>query len=141
MKQTEAAGVGRQYSFSKSKIPRGLSYPLKRSLLNAGLVSSSISQVFLVFYNMRHGGKIVMRADFMGEGHGFSSFSAGKSSLTVYAVPSQEKHAIETLLVKEGLPRVCAWLQRVEQEGNGWRAKNHSIVLEFAAGTLRTSED
>jgi len=81
-----------------------------------------------------------MRADFMGEGPGFSPLSAGKSSLTVYAVPSQEKHAIETQLVKEGLPRVCAWLQRVEQEGNGWRAKNHSIVLEFAAGALKTSE-
>ena len=82
-----------------------------------------------------------MRADFMGEGHGFPPSSAGKSHLTVYAVPSQEKHAIEALLVKEGLPRVCAWLQRVEQEGNGWRAKNHSIVLEFLAGTLRTSEE
>jgi hypothetical protein len=141
MKQTEAAGVGLQYSFSKSKIPRGLSYPLKRSLLDAGLVSSSISQVFHVFYNMRHGSNIVMRADFMGEGHGFPPFSAGKSSLTVYAVPSQEKHAIETLLVKEGLPRVCTWLQRVEQEGNRWRAKNHSLVLECAAGTLKTSEE
>jgi len=82
-----------------------------------------------------------MRADFMGEGHGFSPSSTGKSHLTVYAVPSKEKHAIETLLVKEGLPRVCTWLQRVEQEGNGWRAKNYSIALEFAAGTLTTSED
>lgn len=140
MKQIEAAGVGLQYSVSKSKIPRGLSFPLKRSLLDAELLSSSISQVFHVLYNMRRGGNIVMRADFMGEGHGFPPFTAGKSSLTVYAVPSQEKHAIETLLVKEGLPRVCAWLQRVEQEGNAWRAKNHSIVLEFAAGTLKTSE-
>jgi len=141
MKQIEAAGVGLQYSVSKSKIPRGLSFPLKRSLLDAGLLSSSISQVFHVFYNMRHGGNIVMRADFMGEGHGFSPSSTGKSHLTVYAVPSKEKHAIETLLVKEGLPRVCTWLQRVEQEGNGWRAKNYSIALEFAAGTLTTSED
>lgn len=103
-------------------------------------MSFSISQVSHVFYNMRRGGNIVMRADFMGEGHGFPPFSAGKSSLTVYAVPSQEKHAIETLLVKEGLPRVCAWLQHVQQGGKGWRAKNHSFALEFAAGTLKTSE-
>lgn len=102
-------------------------------------MSFSISQVFHVFYNMRRGGNIVMRADFMGEGYGFPPFSAGKSSLTVYAVPSQEKHATETLLVKEGLPRVCAWLH-VQQEGKGWLAKNHSFVLEFAAGTLKTSE-
>ena len=100
-KQKEAAVVGLQYSFSKSKIPRSFSYPLKRSLLDAGLVRSSISRIFHVFYNMRHGGNIVMRADFMGEGHGFPPFSAGKSSLTVYAVPSQEKHAIETLLLME----------------------------------------
>jgi hypothetical protein len=141
MKQTEAAAVRLQYSFSKSQIPHGFSYPLKRSLLDAGLVRSSISRIFHVFYKMRHGGNIVMRADFMGEGHGFPPFSAGQSSLTVYAVPSQEKHVIETLLLMEGLPRVCAWLQRVEQEGSGWRAKNHSIVLEFAAGTLTPSED
>ncbi|MFL6314133.1 MAG: hypothetical protein ACJ71W_18695 [Terriglobales bacterium] len=141
MKATEAAVAGLQYSFSKAKIPRGSSYPLKRSLLDAGLVSSSITEVFHVFYFMRHSGNIVMRADFMGEGHGFSQFSAGKISLTVYAVPSQEKHAIETLLVKGGLPCVCAWLQRVQQAGNAWRAKNHSLVLEFAGGTLKASED
>ena len=82
-----------------------------------------------------------MRADFMGEGHGFPPSSAGKSSLTVYAVPSQEKHDIETLLAREGLPRVCAWLQRVEQASNAWRAKNHSIVLEFVAGELKASEE
>jgi hypothetical protein len=141
MKQTEAAGVGLQYSFSKSKIPRGLSYLLKRSLLDAGLVSSSISQVYHVFYNMRHGGNIVMRADFLGEGHGRSLFSVGKNSITLYAVPSIEKYRIETALIMEGLPRVCAWLQRVQLAGNAWRAKNHSIVLEFAAGTLKISDD
>ena len=82
-----------------------------------------------------------MRADFMGEGHGFPPFSAGQSSLTVYSVPSQEKHAIETLLLMEGLPRVCVWLQCLEQAGNAWRAKNHSIVLEFVAGALKVSEE
>jgi len=140
-KQTDATAVGLQYSFSKLKIPRGWSYPLKRSLLDAWLVNPSINRIFHVFFNMRHTGNIVMRADFMGEGHGFPPSSAGKSSLTVYAVPSQEKHDNETLLAREGLPRVCAWLQCVEQAGNAWRAKNHSIVLEFVAGALKVSEE
>lgn len=82
-----------------------------------------------------------MRADFMGEGHGFSPFSAGRSSLTVYAVPSQEKHAIETLILAEGLPRVCEWLHGLQQAGNAWRAKNHFLGLEFAGGTLKASEE
>jgi hypothetical protein len=139
MKATEAAVAGLQYSFSKAKIPRGSSYPLKRSLLDAGLVSSSITEVFHVFYVMRHSGNIVMRADFFGEGHGLTS--GGKVSVTLYSVPSRGKHEIEALLKTEGLPHVCAWLQRVQQAGNAWRAKNHSIVLEFAAGALKISED
>jgi hypothetical protein len=138
-KQTEAAVAGLQYSFSKAKIPRGFSYPLKRSLLDAGLVSSSITQVFHVFYTMRHSGNIVMRADLLGEGHGLAS--GGKVSVTLYSVPSREKHQIEALLLMDGLPRVCAWLERVQLAGNAWRAKNHSIVLEFAAGTLKISDD
>ena len=139
MKQAEAAVAGLQYSFSKAKIPRGSSYPLKRSLLDAGLVSSSITQVFHVFYFMRHSGNIVMRADFLGEGHGLTS--GGKVSITLYSVPSREKHQIEALLKTEGLPRVCAWVQQVQQAGNAWRTKNHSMVVEFAAGTLKISED
>ncbi|HEV7676189.1 MAG TPA: hypothetical protein VGQ12_16785 [Candidatus Angelobacter sp.] len=140
-KQIEDKNSAQQYSFSKSKIPRNLSYPLKRSLLDAALGNSSIDQVAFVFYGMRHSGNIVMRADFLGEGHGRSMFSVGKNSITLYAVPSIEKHRIETALIMEGLPRVCAWLQRVQQAGNAWRAKNHSIVLEFAAGTLKISDD
>jgi hypothetical protein len=115
-KQTEAASVGLQYSFSKSRIPRGLSYSLKRSLLDSALENSSIAAVALVFYFMRHSGNIVMRADFMGEGHGLTF--GGKASVTLYSVPSHEKHQIEMLLMKEGLPRVCLWLQRAEQAGN-----------------------
>lgn len=128
-----------QYSFTKSKIKRGLSYPLKRSLLDSALENSSIGVVALVFYFMRHGGNIVMRADFMGEGHGVTL--GGNASVTLYSVPSKEKHQIQALLVTEGLARVCGWLQRVEQAGNTWRAKNHSIVLEFVAGALKISEE
>ena len=80
-----------------------------------------------------------MRADLLGEGHGLAS--GGKVSVTLYSVPSREKHQIEALLNMEGLPRVCAWIERVQQAGNAWRAKNHSIVLEFAAGTLKISDD
>jgi hypothetical protein len=139
MKQTEAAVAGLQYSFSKAKIPRGSSYPLRRSLLDAALVSSSVTEVFHVFYFMRHSGNIVMRADFLGEGYGFTL--GGRISVTLYSVPSREKHQIEALLKTEGLPRVCAWLQRVQQAGNAWRAKNHSIVLEFVSNALKISED
>jgi hypothetical protein len=138
-KQIKAASVRVQYSFTKSKIKRSLSYPLKRSLLDSALENSSIGVVALVFYFMRHGGNIVMRVDFMGEGHGVGL--GGNASVTLYSVPSKEKHQIQALLVTEGLPRVCGWLQRVEQAGNAWRAKNHSIVLEFVAGALKISEE
>jgi hypothetical protein len=137
--KNEPATIGLKYSFTKNKIPRGSSYPLKRSLLDSVLESSSINVVALVFYFMRHGGNIVMRADFLREGLGFAM--DGKASVTVYSVPGQERQQIETLLIMEGLPRICMWLQHVEQAGNAWRGKNHSIVVEFVAGALKISEE
>jgi len=50
------------YAFDKHKLPRGLSFPLNRSLLDAALIQAAITRVYCVYYWLRQSGDIVLRA-------------------------------------------------------------------------------
>jgi hypothetical protein len=53
------------YAFAKQKVRTSLSYPLKRSLLDAALRSSSVySTVWYVFYSGRQFGHTVLDANY-----------------------------------------------------------------------------
>ena len=117
-----------EYDFSKSKIPKGLSYPLKRSLLDKAFEEYEISQIFVVYYFLRTGGNIVMRADYHGEGE--QNFATGKTTVTVYAVPSEERKRTEDLLVQQGLPALMKWIKNIEISNQGFRIKDRHFVME-----------
>ena len=105
------------YSFIKDKLPRGFSFPLKRSVLDAALLEAGIAGVSCVFYRHRKSGDIVMDADYHGEG--WRGWPATRlSSVCVYSVPSGERHAIEAHLVSEVLPRLVRWLKMFEPSGD-----------------------
>jgi hypothetical protein len=127
------------YAFSKVKLPRELSYPLKRSRLDAALRSASVYEtVWFVCYLGRQNGNTVMDAHFGPEQYGYAA--AGKVMLTVWAVPAKERHVTENLLLDHGLPSLCRWLARPRSEGNVWRGSVHSLTLERAGETLRCTE-
>ena len=48
------------YAFDKQKLPRGLSYPLNRTILDAALAEARITRVHCVYYWLRHSGDIVL---------------------------------------------------------------------------------
>jgi len=123
------------YSFDKSKLPQGMSYPLKRNVLSAALEEFQIFQVHVVYFWIRQHGNIVMRADYLGETNK-GWFAAGKSSVTLYAVPSKERHMTQHLLLEKGLPALCTWLQKAEAAENVWRGMYHSFVIECTQGKL-----
>ncbi len=123
------------YSFDKSKLPYGMSYPLKRSLLDAAFEKFQIVQVYVVYYWTQRHGNIVMRADYLGEANK-GWFAAGKSNVTLYAVPSNDRRMTEHVLIEQGLPALCTWLQKAEAAENVWRGTNHSFVIECAQGKL-----
>jgi hypothetical protein len=127
------------YSFDKSKLPQGMSFPLKRSVLDKALEEAGISQIHVVYYWLRQGGNVVMRAEFCGESNK-GWFAAGQSSVTLHAVPSGERKGTEILLLERGLPVLCAWLKRAEAAGNAWRGKNHQLAIECAEGKLSVAE-
>jgi hypothetical protein len=128
------------YWFSKDKLPRTLSYPLKRSLLDAALRSAS---VFETVYSMRYlrgrNDCAVLEATFHPEQS--RDFGAGKVLITVWAVEGHERQAAEQLLLAEGLPALCRWLTKMRAEGNVWRGARHGLTLKISGGKLRTSSD
>jgi hypothetical protein len=123
------------YAFDGARVPRGLSFPLKRSVLDAALLEAGISKIHCVYYWLRQRGHIVMRADYCGEGRrGWAA--AGLASITVYAVPSSDRPVIEAALVSQVLPRMICWLKDLESSGNTRRGVDHHFVAGWEAGAV-----
>ena len=122
------------YSFRKAKLPKGTSYPLKRSHLDSALEQANVKDLVHVVYLRSQRMNEVMRADYHGE-H-LKGFSAGKAWITIYSVPGEQRAATESVLLNEGIPAVVKWLLKAETERNTWRAVNHELVLKFDLQSL-----
>src|SRR5215510_4014268 len=125
-----------EYSFSKNKLPRGYSYPLKRGFLNERLDEAELTKIANVYYcfNLKSD-NLVLRGDYFGEAHkGWAG--AGLSSIWLWAVRSEERKVIETVLVNEALPALIVWLRKAEQEGNVWRATSRHIDFRYKDAQL-----
>jgi hypothetical protein len=131
------------YSFAKDKLPRALSFPLKRSLLDAALHSSSVYQtVWYVLYSRTKFERVVLQAHFTPESSGsLLSWASGKVQITVHAVPATERKLTEDMLLNEGLPMLCRWLAKAESEGNAWRSLVHLFTIEQTDGGLKFSDE
>lgn len=106
-----------QYGFDKHRLPKGFSYPLGRTALDAALRGHNIRHVHAVYYWLTRDAHRVMRADYCGESRtGWAA--AGRSAITVYAVRSPDRRLINQILLADVLPSLCAWLARAEHAGN-----------------------
>ena len=127
------------YWFSKDKIPRTLSYPLKRSVLDKALERASVKgDVYSVRYLGHQNRTTVLSSLFSPEPHPYHG--AGKSLITVWAVAPQQRRQAEQVLVADGLPLLCNWLLRAERAGNVWRSTGHELRLDIDAGVLKHHE-
>jgi hypothetical protein len=126
------------YGFHKWKVPKGLSYPLKRSVLDKTLENSRTNRIKWVYYSLRTGGSILIEANFVGEAH--KLISIGYISLSIYAVLSEERKQTEELLIEQGLPKLVEWLKKVETAGEGWRSKTRLFGIHCKNGKLNFSE-
>lgn len=114
-----------EYDFNKSKIPKDLSYPIKRSVLNKILEDSGTNRIKWISYSDNRRGNIVVWANFIGEAH--KTDSAGNIGLYIYAVSSDERKQTEEILIRQGFPKFVEWLKKVETAGEGWRLKTSII--------------
>ena len=147
MKQPEITpeSAHREYWLSKAKLPKTLSYPLKRSMLDAALKLASVyGSVYSVHYTARTSENQVLEANFgpepMGNFGAGRYFDSGKVLITIWAVQAQERMTTERILVEEGLPILCRWLAKAQAEGNAWRGSRHSLSLAIINGQLRHTE-
>jgi hypothetical protein len=117
------------YSFLKWKLPRGQSFPLKRSVLDDALERAGVMEgVQAVYYHLWKPPVPVLRVSFSGEDRrGWPH--RGTSSITLYAVASAERKLVELLLVSQGLPVVVRWLETIAAAGNTIRGPNQDLVF------------
>jgi hypothetical protein len=127
------------YSFSKAKLPKGASYPLKRSALDAALEQVNVKDLVIVYYLRSQRRDEVMRADYHGN-HRRDYYASGKTTVTVYSVPSAQRAVTESALLNEGVKAIVEWLEKTETAGNTWRSADHQLVLEFSLQSLKTAE-
>ena len=112
-----------QYGFSKDKLPKAFCYPLKRSLLDAGLNgATAMDAVCSVRYLFGRGrGPATIDALFSPERSGAHASVSGKSLITVSAVPSAERKTCEDIfpLRKDYQSFVGGWQKVRTQEMSG----------------------
>jgi len=78
-----------EYSFARQKLPKTLSHPLKRSVLDAALRSAGVySVLWYVLYARRHDGATLLDAHFGPEPDGYAG---GKVMLTIWAVAAGKR--------------------------------------------------
>ena len=129
-----------EYPFFKAKLPRGFSYPLKRSVLDSFLDEAHLTQLSGVSFQYSSDGRpFLLLASFFGEAHkGFAE--AGLCSLTLYSVPSAQKKLIEDAMTDSVLPRLVDWLRLIDQKGNAWRAKSRHLEFRNNDGAITYRE-
>lgn len=125
------------YKFDKDKLPKGLSYPLKRSELDLALEQAGIRELFTVgFHTGNRKTNIILHVSFHGEKRHYHPTVAGTSSIVLYAVPSDTRALAHDLLIAQGLPKICSWLYSASRKGNVWRCKDHELILGISAAMM-----
>jgi hypothetical protein len=116
---------------------KGRSYPLKRSALDAGLEHAGVTNVRAVFYQrgaVRELDQSGLLLDAMYSGP--DSWPSCAVVLRIWSVPSSQRHELETLMLRDGLPQLCAWLVAAENATETWRNADHRLTLSHREGKL-----
>lgn len=127
-----------EYDFHKWKIPKGLSYPIKRSILDKILEDSGTKRIKWISFSSSQRENIILWANFVGEGQ--KTPTVGSVGLYIYAVPSEERKQTEEVLIKQGFPKLIKWLNKIETAGEGWRSKTRLFETRLKDGELSFSE-
>jgi hypothetical protein len=125
--------------FGKPKLPRGQSYPLKRSLLDDFLRRERIASVTGVWFcgNTTHDSG-VLSANYYG-----SRRDSGRPTLDlrVHSVPSSLRSAIEKLIVSTALPALAHWIRSFDDPSLLQSQLNHCICFEIQSDPAVSSSE
>jgi hypothetical protein len=135
MDESKDSAAVESYWFSKEKLPRGVSYPLKRSSLDSALQEASVyCAVYSVRYLANSSCTPVLDAQFVPLGTKAHASVVGRSLVTLHAVPSTQRNAAEEQILTTALPSLCDWLAKTQTQGDSWRGMPHFIAFEVIDG-------
>lgn len=128
------------FHYTKARLPRGESYPLKRSDLDAILAEVEVPRLRAVYLSRGSGGR-VMAARLSSDCD--RGASAGTTTLHVMSVPSEVRRDVRAALLAGGADLVVAWVAGCERASEAWRLHRHHISLAYTSerGRFRVVED
>ena len=124
------------YDFNKWKTPRGASWPLRRSHLDAALAEAAIGDlVGIVYYwlgtRWRDANPPLMWLLYHGTAG--AGVYAGRVAITVWAVPSTIRQEAESRMLATVLPDACAWIGEIRTQPATWRSENADRIYRLEA--------
>jgi hypothetical protein len=126
-----------QYDYGRGGLPKGFSYPLRRTELDAALDAAGITRVSEVQLRRPLAGWIFW-AEYVGEGTWYAP-RRGKVRLTLFGVPSTRRAQIAAWFRAEGLPTLTAWCAHLDQKGQGWSLLDHALYAEITDSGITLS--
>ena len=125
-----------EYAFDKDDLPKGMSFPIRRSVFDLILNSRGVlDEVHHVYFSRPQRTGLLFRASYCGEDRR-GWFAAGKSGLSIFAVPSAARKRVEEALIEEGMPLVNRWLQNLKTAGNVVRSNDQVLELTQFEGLI-----
>jgi hypothetical protein len=117
------------YEFiGKAKLPKGLSFPIKRSVLDEFLHRLGITKITGVGFCGKSGHNLVLSADYYGPR---SKSSRHTLNLWIYAVPSGIRKPVEELVVSVALPGLAEWILSFSDDSLLRAKTDHSTSFAF----------
>ena len=125
-----------EYSFTKAKLPKGRSYPLKQSILDKFIFSvEEAPYIWMVRYMIGTGETCtVLGATYYGK-YGRSG-SSDKVSIDVYSVQSFQRKMVESLIIDNAFPILKRWLCEIARKNETWKDITHSVFFNAENDSL-----
>jgi hypothetical protein len=120
------------YQFiGKTKLPRGFSFPIGRSMLDGFLERerfTTITGVGFIGCSSPSDGRL-LHADYRGWGNKYAEHSL---NISISAVPSLMRLTAQRLLREAGFPVLSEWLRSFEDQTTLRSRTDHSLLLQLS---------
>jgi hypothetical protein len=131
------------YSFSKDRLAKGWSYPMKRSALDHALFEAGATSVASVTFSrdtrpLSHPHRPPLSVQYHGENAPYAM--AGCCVISVKSVPSESRFIIAEALATR-LGDVARWIANIVEQTPTWRAEGHGLLATVIGGELRLEEE
>jgi hypothetical protein len=131
-----------RYYFSKDKLSKGWSWPLKRSELEAALdLVPEVTVRWVIYsheYSKKDGNKLLVISCSY---NGFSMpLSSDEFQISVSSVPSESRNGIHEQMEQRVLPEIVAWMRLIDGLPETRREENRAVHYYWENKTLQVEE-